>query len=156
MDWDPDFEYVCAVQKVLGERADERGLESLSGPELIVQLTWWAKGIVDNGSLTYFYEGASNAEQVADAFDALGFPAAAAAFRKSMSVFPGGQPHEDHDERCRWIESHEAAADWLLSIKLNAPIVDLEDELTQALVAYIREHRSEFTGVDGLERVYER
>jgi hypothetical protein len=154
--WDPDFEYVCKVQEVLGARADEHGLDSLSEPERVVQLAVWAKGIVDNGAFPYFYEGASNAAQVADAYETLGFNEAAAAFRASLSVFPDGIPQEGHEARCEWMDQNQNVLDHLFSNKLNDPIFALEGQLDKILVAYIRAHRSEFSGIDGLERVFER
>src|SRR5437868_774246 len=64
--------------------------ELLSPAQRAVLYSWWAKGIIDNGGFRYFYEGTDQALEAAEAFESLGLPNAAEAFRKSMHFFPGG------------------------------------------------------------------
>lgn len=98
------FDYISDVCDLLGSRADVYGLKSLIHWEQVALMAWWAKGIIDNGGFQYFYEGAWQSEEVAAAFDELGFSQAAWACRESMTVFPLRQPQEVHALRRQWIE----------------------------------------------------
>ena len=74
-----DFSFADDVCSDLGSRAQRDGIQSLSEQERAVLLVWWAQGIIGNGGFEYFYEGASNMIDVAEAFQELGFAEAAQA-----------------------------------------------------------------------------
>jgi hypothetical protein len=91
--------------------ADSPGLgpEDLGalGPcERAFVLALWGEQIVGNGGFQYFYEGATNALEVAGAMDEVGMPVWGEMFRRSVAVFPGGRPHEDQQERWAWMDEH--------------------------------------------------
>ena len=106
---DETFEHVANVARKLGLRAEGSGINSLSGPERTVLYIWWATGIIDNGGFQYFYEGASEAAEVAAAFDAVGLPGPAAACRKSLAAFPNGLPPSDRMERVAILDAYQGA-----------------------------------------------
>jgi hypothetical protein len=151
----PDCQFVSDVLELLGARAEAQGLDSLSQAEQRVLLVGWAQGIVGNGGFQYFYEGASNARQVADAFEALGFSEAASAFRTSLSVFPNGVAPEDQEIRRDWLDRNETISTPVFD-RLEGTIFAVSDQLDQAIIAYLCEHRGEFTGIEGLERAHVR
>jgi hypothetical protein len=131
------------VGKLLGERVDKYGLDALSPPQEVVLLSWWAKGIIDNGGFQFFYEGASNAAQVAEAFDALGFTAAGQAFRESLTLFPHGTPQNDHQERQEWLDSVGTKAKTLFD-RLSRVIWAIEDDLDPVIETYMNQHPTHF------------
>jgi hypothetical protein len=137
-----DYALVEAVCEELAAYADEDGLDSLSETERIVLLPYWGKAIVDNGGFGYFYEGAYNSLQIAEALDAIGCNDVALAFRRSAELFPGGNPIADPDVRSRWLETHEAEADTLID-DLHGTVWSSDEKLWPRLAAYIRQHASE-------------
>ena len=62
------FDLAGEICDNLGRRAEENGIQSLSKPEQTVLLVWWAQGIIGNGGFEYFYEGACNMTDVAEAY----------------------------------------------------------------------------------------
>ncbi|MDY7035495.1 MAG: DUF4375 domain-containing protein [Thermodesulfobacteriota bacterium] len=71
------FKFINSQIKPLGQKAEDEGLDGLTQIQQTALLVWWTFGIIENGGFRYFFEGASNIEQVADAFRELGFYAAA-------------------------------------------------------------------------------
>lgn len=142
-----DWQAIEAVCEALASRADEHGIETLSRSERAVMLPYWAKAIVDNGGLEYFFEGADNALEVAAAFDELGIEEGARAFRQSTEVFPNGEPQVSHESRRNWMDSHRAEIDAVFA-KLNPIIWQVDADLAQAISEYIRAHSDELQVTD--------
>jgi hypothetical protein len=128
------------VYNALGALDYRLGPEGLSDAKRHALLAWWARGIVGNGGLRYFYEGASEGDEVAEAYEALWFPAAAEAFRKSLAIFPNGRPHIIPE--LNWECLNESAAEFLEMIE--DPIFEMGADLDAAVLAYLREHEPEF------------
>jgi hypothetical protein len=143
---DPD--QVIQILGPIADRAETQGLEALSGPEQNVLLVWWGKGYVDNGGFEWFYEGASNALQVADAYEALGLTDAADAWRKSVEVFPDGKPPEDLQDRRDWMCDHEEEVRAFFD-PLSRIIWDVDDRLNERLGEYIPAHAAHFRDLRG-------
>ena len=141
----PEFDFVENTHKQLGTFANENGLDDLTPAERVVLLTWWAKGIIDNGGFEYFYEGATNTLEVAEAFEALGYAeAAAAACRAAHAQVPpdvlaGGW------EACReWMAPFEREEFEARFEAANQAIWRIGDELQGRLADYIRAHLEAF------------
>ena len=135
------FDTIDRIATRIGERAERDGLASLSLVEKTVLLPWWASGIIGNGGFQYFYEGASEAAEVADAFDRIGCPAAAEACRKSLEVFPSGVPPADHEARRGFLDSIQDE-DHTLFEPLDEIIWQITDnELESRLEIYIEANR---------------
>jgi hypothetical protein len=148
-----DYGLVEAVCEALAAYADEDGIWSLSETERTVLLPYWAKAIVDNGGFLYFYSGADNANEVAEALEKIGCSGVAAAFRRSAELFPDGRPIRGEEARSRWLEEHEAEADALFA-ELNPTVWSSDEELWTRLAAYIRSHRTDLERVGhGYDRV---
>jgi hypothetical protein len=146
MEQDNEYSLVEAVCDLLSDYAEDEGIESLNKIERIVLLPYWAKAIVGNGGFSYFYEGAHNANEVAEALEMIGCPRVASAFRKSAEFFPDGKPMSSDKARNRWLEDHEAEAAAFFA-DLNRTVWSCDEELWTRLAAYIRSHQTE------LERV---
>lgn len=135
-----DFDRVDAVTSRLGALADAHGIDALSDADRVVLLASWAKALVDNGGFNYFYEGASNATEVADAFQSLGLNEIAEAFRQSASIFPGGIPHRDHLSRQQWIAREGGHAEALFETLSSVVWECNEDTLYRALQDFMESH----------------
>jgi hypothetical protein len=141
-----DYALVETVCEALATYADEDGIWSLSETERTVLLPYWAKAIVDNGGFLYFYAGADNANEVAEALEKIGCSGVAAAFRRSAELFPGGRPIRGEEAMSRWLEEHEAEADALFA-DLNPTVWRCDEELWTRLAAFIRGHLNELQRV---------
>jgi hypothetical protein len=86
----------------LGQRVLERlehdaavalGFHVLNATERAVYFAYRARQMVGNGGFKYFYEGAAETPvgEVIQGFRILGFDAAAEAFARTTSTFPGGR-----------------------------------------------------------------
>jgi len=139
-----EFEFVNSIATKLGKRAEANGIEALNDIERTVLLIWWASGIIGNGGFQYFFEGATEAAEVAEAFDRAGCTAAAAACRQALQVFPGGIPPIDQQERCDFLDSVQDQ-DHDLFLELDEVIwATSDDGLEARLIAYIEDHRDVF------------
>lgn len=147
-----DADFVEIVLDALDKRVDEQrfgricepgGMRNFSPAEKVVLLTWWAVPIIENGGFQYFYEGATNAVEVADAFDSLGLTEAATACRKSLEVFPNNVPPTEQDDRIAILEPFYGIPNMFFK-PLNESLWDAGKVLDQAIAAYVRAHRSEF------------
>lgn len=142
-----DLEWVGDLCEALGERADERGPDSLTPAEQTVLLPYWLKGIVDNGGFQYFYEGATEAAEVAEAFERIGLPDLAEACRLSLDVFPDRRPPISQDAMFTWMEAQgpEVADLWE---RLSETVWACKPEkLYGALARYVRAHSESFSDV---------
>lgn len=134
------FDRLCDI-------ADGEGFSSLSAPERIAVLVWWAKALVDNGGFQYFYEGACNADDVAGAFVEIGLDYVADAFRESLHVFPHQIPSPNHELRQLWLRQQNAAVEQAFE-GLNEVVWEVaETELLDKLRAYAAAHESSFKRV---------
>ncbi len=142
-----DFNFVNAIYSHLGNRAECKGLQSLSKPEHSVLLVWWAQGVIANGGFEYFYEGACNIAEVAAAFQELGFTEAAQACRQSMTLFPpevlGEDPKKCYESLTRFDAQY--VRDFFLPLSRAVWATDDGDRLSIATAAYIRTHADAFT-----------
>ena len=134
-------ELLIRLMDRIGEKADRLGTEGLTEAQRHFLLPLWAQSIVGNGGFEYFFEGASNILDVADSFEALGYPEAAAACRKSVEIFPEGLPHLVPEVNIEWMDAHsEEAAAWFEP--LFDPVVYIPD-LDQRALAYLKEREPE-------------
>ena len=141
-----EFTFVDDIYRRLGDRAERDGLHSLSEQERSVLLVWWAQGIIANGGFEYFYEGACNMAEVADAFQELGFSEAADACRQSMALFPPGVLGED-PERCYEALTRLDAKyvkDFFLPLSRVVWATDDDNQLSAVAANYIRSHADAF------------
>ena len=134
-----DYESIASI---LGGKAEAEGIEALSVYERNVLLPYWASGIIGNGGFQYFYEGAINAIEVAEAFDALGLSECAEACRQSLAVFPNCQPAPDQQERWKWMDDNEERTQEAWE-PLDQIIWDADKELETKVRAYIAAHLSD-------------
>jgi hypothetical protein len=135
-----DLDLVGRVTSRLGERADAEGIESLTPAECVVLLPWWATGIICNGGFQYFFEGATNTLEVADAFAALGLEEAAAACRAAHRLIPVEVLQEGYPAFRDWMDTLDESRLEGLFDPLNPVIWDHEVRLVAALAADIRNH----------------
>jgi len=134
---------VSQVCRKLGQRAEARGLESLSSAERTALLVWWSKGIIDNGGFEYFYEGTTNAAEVADAYEKLGLISAAEAFRQSLLFFPPDVIEKGYEACREWMARYSEDERTLHFGKLNSTVWNLD--LSDSLAEYIRKNSSQLT-----------
>ncbi len=147
-----DFDFVNTIGEGLGQRAEAAGLASLSPEEQTVLLAWWASGIIGNGGFRYFYEGASNAAQVASAFEALGFSDAANACRETLRVFPPEILSGDAMVRQQWLDANYSDAELTcLFAAQDAVIWEIDGQLETTAADYIRRHREKIELADHAE-----
>jgi hypothetical protein len=147
------LDFVNKATDPLGDRAEANGIQSLSYPEQVALITLWATGIIDNGGFRYFYEGANNTEQVADAFDTLGFHDAAQACRETIAFFPPEVFKRGYEACTKWLDAHYTNDELFhLFDKQNFIVWELNDSshnsLDNVLAEYIRTHRSEFQALE--------
>ena len=135
---------VVRYLETLCEVADREGIETLTKPERVVVLVWWGKALVDNGGFQFFYEGTSNAEDVATAFSEIGINTIAEAFRRSLNVFTS-QSFE-FDPTTRYKRSSYSVADvGAVFTELNGIVWGVDEpELLEILYGYIKANRSSF------------
>jgi hypothetical protein len=142
-----DFDFANTVCSSLGSRAERDGTESLSGPERNVLLVWWAQGIIGNGGFEYFYEGACNMAEVAEAFQELGFSEASQACRQSLTLFPleilGGDPERFYEWMTRFDEDY--IKKFFLPLSRVIWATDDNDLLSYTVAQYVRSHLSDFS-----------
>jgi hypothetical protein len=116
---------------------------SLSAVEQVVWLVWLSKGIIDNGGFRHLFEsdvpGDPHLALSAAAYERIGCPKRAAAFRATLAYFPGSLPPANIDKRLR---------NYLRQVKVWPTPEDnayLSGEAVEAhLAAFIREHREAF------------
>ena len=154
-----DEAFVDEVVLALSKRVDEKrfgpicrsgGLRNLTEAERIVLYACWAMGIIQNGGFQFFYEGATNMAEVANAYECLGYLEAAEACRKSLSIFPNGIPPEDADERLSILSSYQGFRDEFFR-SLNEAVWEAGDANFEATIAnYIRIYMLEFK--DGMPK----
>jgi Domain of unknown function (DUF4375) len=138
--WLPKRSLEQRIYAVCGA-ADEHGMDALSAPQRTIVLAWAAKGIIGNGGFKYFYEGEWRGAELAQAYRALGFAAAAEACDRSLDAFPARQPPRDAARRYQYIAAGE-----------DAVFGDLEDAifalewsaLELAIGEYMAKHVEEF------------
>ncbi|MGI4788836.1 MAG: DMP19 family protein [Janthinobacterium lividum] len=100
------------IAEKLASRADKCGISSLSLPGQVIVLVWSATGIICNGGFRYFYEGATNIDAVAAAFDTLELPDAARACRQSIKLFPEHILEAGYEHLREWLaQSNEIEID---------------------------------------------
>ncbi len=130
------------------------GLRNFTQPEKTVLLAYWAMGIIQNGGFQFFYEGATNMDEVADAYERLGYHEAAEACRKSSSIFPYGVPPEEAHQRLQALPSYQGHSnDFLRSLNevvCNAGDADWnagDADFEGTVAGYIRTHTSHFGAI---------
>ena len=86
MSWTADDELVSQ----LADEIENRDMEGhkLSPAEKAVFNVWGATGAIDNGGFQFLYGSFADIDDVARAYDKLGFSDAAKACRKSKTAFP--------------------------------------------------------------------
>ena len=123
------------------------GLRNFTQPEKTVLLACWAMGIIQNGGFQFFYEGATNVDEVADAYECFGYHEAAEACRKSSSIFPNRVPPEEAHQRLQVLSSYQGHSNEFLR-PLNEAVWKAGDaDFEGAVASYIRLHTSEFKDV---------
>jgi hypothetical protein len=137
--------YIEATCAALEEKANKEGIENLSPSQRAVGYSAMATGVVRNGGFYYFYEGSDETQQVAKAYELLGFDDAARAFRESASAFPKGVVPTDRERRIAWMEAHEEELERYFE-PLNEVIYLLDSQFYSDLEAFIRNHPEEFEG----------
>jgi len=142
-------DFVDKATDPLGDRAEANGLESLSYPEQVALLVLWADGIIGNGGFRFFYEGANNTEQVANAYQSLGCHDAVQASRDTMAIFPPEVFEKDYKACQKWLDSryNDEELENLFD-KQDRVIWEASDTLYDVLAEYIKTHRSDFEAVE--------
>lgn len=138
-----DFDFVQSIySNGLARKADELGVANLSVPERSVVLSWWAKGLLDNGGFAYLYETGADLDAISHAFSEIGLSDAVRACALSRIASERNSSNSsssnvtridrvDEGEDERWRECDEIV--WGLGEKFDA-----------AVAAYIRENHTLF------------
>jgi hypothetical protein len=94
------------VMNACDAKAERVGLAHLTAPERVVVLVSRANFEVELGGLdSFFYNSAaSEAVPTVDALEAVGAARAASALRTANTLFPGGSPPRDREERFKGLE----------------------------------------------------
>ena len=89
-----------AIGEAIGSVVTAGGLDALSPAACALARSNRAEYLVGNGGFRYFFEPQEHeAEATAEALQAIGADEAVAALRCALSVFPGGRPHDDWQQR---------------------------------------------------------
>ena len=128
-----EFKIIERVVGVADEKCAMHGISALSTAERVASDIWSASGIIGNGSFQYFFECGLDAENCAQAYEAIELPEAARIFRLALSLFPDSHPHEDVAERVAYVREREDAFD-----KLGMEIVRLDSKSEAHLSAYLK------------------
>jgi hypothetical protein len=141
---DRRFHFVNEIYIALGKQANKHGIGSLTFPERVAHLSWWASGIIGNGGFRFFYEGATNVDQVAEAYETLGFQHAAAACRQSKSFFPLEIIAKGYEATREWMNRFSDEELQHFFSELDKKIWEIKDDLTDAVAKYINANLDQF------------
>jgi len=100
-------------------------------PESVVLKIIDAIGIIGNGSFQYFFENQMDADETAEAMNAIGETTGAEVILRAKELFPDGSPHEDFDERLKFMQDHTDEFD-----ALGRQVMLLEKRIDEQLITY--------------------
>jgi hypothetical protein len=133
-----------AVMNGCDAKAERLGLQALTEPERVVLLVSRANFEIELGGLSgFYYNNAGNlASETVAALEAVGAVQAASALRAANTLFPGGTPPKNREQR------YEV---WRGLIRLNTDLLGSLDKTFSAedpdvfsrLCAYIEAHAAE-------------
>lgn len=104
------FESLSGPVAALFERADSKGIDSLTTSERVVFVVWSAVGQIENGGFDQFFYNSSGdfAAEAAPAFRTIGATGKAAVIDRALQLFPNGIPPEDRNQRIRLLDQATA------------------------------------------------
>lgn len=128
--------------KVLADKAEALGINSLNRAQKTVVVAWRAHGELRHGGFRVLFEGASPITAATRSLRTLGFEAAADACRQVVAeVFPDGQ--EPFDLRARW--ALVFGVDWRRFERQRKVVHGIRsDVLTRAIGRYVETHPEAF------------
>ena len=83
-----NYDLVDRAVSRIEEKAEARGVHSLTPEEAVPYHIWGGLGIIGNGSFQFFFENKMDPEATAQAYERLGLPAVAECFRLAHSLLP--------------------------------------------------------------------
>lgn len=156
--WGADEELVGAIADALTERHLGSGRRRLNRWQTDFVIAWHAQGLVSCGGLHCFYQGFFDGPRVPGAFERLGFPRVASAFRRSMKAFPSKAVLTHEKARNTYMDEHKEVLEKSWS-RLVGPIYGVDKKLIKVAAAHMRAHPREFESLDPIyeiDRVYSR
>lgn len=104
-------EFVLYVQNSITNKAEKEGFENLNELEKVVELVSWLDyETIQGGLYTYYFNSSGNyANQVISGLETIGAYEAARIIKKTNSLFKGGIPPEDREERLKELKNIEPA-----------------------------------------------
>jgi len=122
-------------------------LGHLSPARQIFVRIYTAQGIIDNGSLPYFFGSdfpdTPNYSVFSDAYREIGAEEVASWLDAAVALFPGPIPHLDSDMRKHYIEEH--CSDYKGEMcELGDRIINQSDRVFSLLADYVKKHPEDF------------
>ena len=100
------FESLSGPVAALFERADSKGIDSLTTSERVVFVVWSAVGQIENGGFDQFFYNSSGdfAAEAGPALRAIGATGKAAVIERALQIFPGGIAPRDRNQRIQMLD----------------------------------------------------
>ena len=92
-----------SIYTAIEEALHQQGLKALTPADRHFYYAFATLGLVGNGGFQRFFEGSTDPETAAMAFEAIGSSAAAGAVAKAISVFPRSKPMYGYWERMEFL-----------------------------------------------------
>lgn len=103
----PAFYFVDNIFVKIAEKEKNKGTQSLTEEQLALLTVWHVSGLVENGSLSYFFEHRLDIDEVIRAYEAVGMSEPSMILRQALAVFPNSRPPRDFDQLVDFMEEHE-------------------------------------------------
>lgn len=142
---DNETDFVLALSEWLGKKCRYgEEISALSRPERVVYVCQALEAEVNNGGFSQFFFNSSGelANEVVDAFAAIGAVKTAEICKKAVSIYDGEVP-ADRDERDELIEDNEEAEEILE--ECDSAFFAYEEDLCGLIRAYVLENKEFFT-----------
>lgn len=149
-DNDPDELLAVVFKRIVRRYSGNLNVMQLKEHERVFLLAYDAWGIINNGGFNYLFErnilGDPRFEETAAAFAAIGCDVAAEAFAKVFALFPDRRPPEDVRLRLHLYRQGPGVRRGAIDEQFFAA----DKEIQRLLLAYVQNHREEFTELDRL------
>lgn len=138
-------DFAIALSNLVFPRYDQEGFASLTPDEQVAYCVDALEREVNNGGFDQFFLNSSGdtVPETLAALEAIGAAQVAAMLREAVSLFPGGEPPRDREERYqRALGAPEATREaWN---GLDSRFYDYPDDLTALMRAFVTRNRSGF------------
>ena len=94
-------EMIIELSYGLSDKIHQKGYDSLSEPEEVLNCVYWLESEINNGGFEQFFANSSGdyALDTPAALDEIGVPHTARLVKRAIDIFPGGLPPRDMQQR---------------------------------------------------------